>query len=374
VRTYKRRLSFSQLVKKGENDLFKYLPPIKEFFLAGSVRGGLEGIIDILTTDSKVKVLLPVFIAEGVIRPFRNKKIGIVYYKLNEDLAPDISDIERQISGNHRIKFMVVVHYFGFAYDFTRIRHICSDNKIYLLEDCVHALFSKNRNEEYLGMTGDISFFSFPKILPVPDGAGFFINNPELIKIKSELIFSKGISCFIIKNLHLIYLLVKILEVKLPYSLLYQLMNSYSKIIYGLYYNLLNHIRGPQRISNLTLKILKNINYDELISKRKAHIKVIYESLRESKKIIFFRNYEPYLVLTGVPVLSEYSSHIILILKKNNIECLTYRKKWLFISPDKYSDFKVETDFYNKHFLFPVHEDDLNYSQELQSLLDKEVL
>jgi perosamine synthetase len=374
VKTYKRRLSFSQLLKKGENDLFKYLPPVKEFFLAGSVRGGLEGIIDLLSTGNKTIVLLPVFIAEGIIRPFINKKIKIVYYKLKEDLSPDILDIERQISSNRGIGFLVVVHYFGFAYDFTKIRIICSDNKIYLFEDCVHALFSKNRNEEYLGMTGDISFFSFPKILPVPDGAGFFINNPELVNIRSELTFRNAIPGAIIKNLHLIYLLLKKLEVKLQYSLLYQLMNLSSKGIYGLYYYLLNHSRGPQRISNMTLKILKNINYDELISKRKVHIKDIYECLKESKKINLFSNYDPYAVLTGVPVLSDNSSHLISILKKNNIECLTYRKKWFFISPDMHSEFRAETDFYNKHFLFPVHEDDLNYSQELQSFLDKGVL
>lgn len=365
MKTYKRRLSFSQIISNGDNDLFKFLPSVKEFILTGSVRGGLEGIIDLLYLKSQTKVLLPVFIAEGVIRPFINKKVEIVYYKLTDDLNPDISDIKRQIFLNQDIKFMVVVHYFGFAYDFTQIKDICIDNKICLFEDCVHALFSRSKNDEYLGKTGDISFFSFPKILPVPDGAIFFINRPELLNIKSELVFNKGISNYIIIGLHLIYLLLKNIETKVPYSQFYKVMNTFSTFLYGSYYCILNHCPKPQMISHLTLRILKNINYDELIAKRKNHIKAIYGTLSNSKNTIFFKNYDPNVVLTGVPILSDNPTNIISILKRNNIECLTYKKRWLFVPPEYISKFSKEIFFYNRHFLLPVHENDFEYCKEL---------
>ena len=150
------------------------MPPVNDFFMTESVRGGLEAIIDNLVINSRAEVLMPAFIAEGVIRPFRNKKVKVIFYRLTESFNPVISDIEQQLLANPEIKFLVVVHYFGFAYDFSQIRKLCTDNKIILLEDCVHGLFSKSSNGAYLGINGDISFFSLPKILPVPDGASFF--------------------------------------------------------------------------------------------------------------------------------------------------------------------------------------------------------
>jgi hypothetical protein len=371
LRSYKRRLTFSQLFGKGDNDLFNYLPPVKDYFLTGSVRGGLGSIIDFLASGEENKVLLPVFIAEGVIRPFKIREVGIIYYKLTDDLNPDIEDIEKQIIRNKDIKFIVVVHYFGFIYDFSQIKNICLENNIILFEDCVHALFSKSSNDEYLGVIGDISFFSLPKILPVPDGAIFFINKPELINMKSELLFKKGISSYITTNLHLIYLILKYAEVKIRYSILYRFVNAISKGIYGSYYFLLNHNSQPHIISNMTLKILKNINYSELISKRKNHIKIIYETINKNDNVKFFKNYDRNAVLTGVPMLSDNSTNIISILKKNMIECLTYKKKWLFLPDDNINEFDKELYFFSNHFLLPVNENDSDYVPELRKVFSE---
>jgi dTDP-4-amino-4,6-dideoxygalactose transaminase len=367
MNTYKRRLSFSQIFKRGDYDLFQYLPPVKDFFMTESVRGGLEAIIDKLVTNSREEVLMPVFIAEGVVRPFRNKRVNVIFYRLSESLNPVISDIEQQLVANSNIKFLVVVHYFGFAYDFAQIRKLCTDKKIILLEDCVHGLFSKNSKGVYLGMNGDISFFSLPKILPVPDGAVFFVNNPELIKLKTEISFKKSALGNIAVFFHLFYLIYKKLEIKLPYSIIYRILNLLSKSVYGLYYNLLNISRKPKSISRLTLRILGNLNYEELISARQENIKSVYEVLSLNSNIKIFKKYEPLSVLTGVPLISRQASMIMNGLYRHNIECLTYKKRWCFIPRGRESDFKTETDFFNNHFLLPVHEDNSDYCNDLRS-------
>ncbi len=341
--------------------------------MTDSVRGGLEAIIDDLVDSNRAEVLMPAFIAEGVIRPFRNKKVNVIFYKLAESLNPVISDIEKQLLANPEIKFLVVVHYFGFAYDFSQIRKMCTDKKIFLLEDCVHGLFSKSSNGAYLGMNGDISFFSLPKILPVPDGAVFFINNPELIKLKAEISFKKSALGNIAVFFHLCYLIYKKLEIKLPYSIIYRILNLLSKSVYGLYYNLLNISRKPKRISRLTLRILKNLNYEELISARKENIKSIYEGLNLISDIKVFKEYDTNSILTGVPLISEQSLSIIHKLYGHDIECLTYKKKWCFIPQGRESDFKTETDFFNNHFLLPIHEDNSDYCTDLCSISGESV-
>lgn len=356
------------MFKRGNYNLFQYLPPVNDFFMTESVRGGLEAIIDNLAINSRAEVLMPAFIAEGVIRPFRNKKLNVIFYRLSENLSPVFSDIEKQFLANPGIKFLVVVHYFGFACDFAQISRWCTDKKIILLEDCVHGLFSKSSNGVYLGMNGDISFFSLPKILPVPDGAVFFINNPELIKLKAEISYKKSPLGNIAVFIHLFYLICKKFEIKLPYSIIYRLLNLLSKSVYGLYYNLLNISRKPKRISRLTLSILRNLNYEELISARKENIKSIYEALNLIGDIKVFKEYETNSILTGVPLISEQSLSIIHNLYGHDIECLTYKKKWCFIPQGRESDFKTETDFYNNHFLLPVHEDNSDYCNDLRSI------
>lgn len=366
--TYKRRLSISLLTGKGNGNLFKFLPPVKDYFLTESVRGGLEVLLNLMETGDTCKVLMPVFIAEGIVRPFKNNNINILFYRLNKDLSPDVDDIENQIVANTGIRFIVVVHYFGFPFNFKQVKEICKDNDIFLLEDCVHAMFSRDGGGSYLGITGDISFFSFPKILPVPDGAIFFINNKRLLEIRTRIKLRRSIAGLCMINLHLAFLILKGLEVKLSYSLQYRALNSVLKVLYGLYYALLNKCTKSQPVSKVTMKILKNINYDELIERRNNNARLICNVLTQEGNLRLLRECEPDMVLTGVPVISMNASQLVSVLRRRNVECLRYRKRWLFVPPGQMERYSNELDFYDHHFLFPVHEDDGNYIELLKDI------
>jgi hypothetical protein len=52
--------------------------------------------------------------------------------------------------------------------------------KIFLIEDCAHALLSSHKGQS-LGSDGDISIFSLLKTLPVPNGGILLLNNGNLI-------------------------------------------------------------------------------------------------------------------------------------------------------------------------------------------------
>ena len=69
--SYKRALDKRIFLKKNEIlNIHDYLPESKSHFYTASARGGLEAILTALEFSSRDTVLLPVFLAEGLIVPF----------------------------------------------------------------------------------------------------------------------------------------------------------------------------------------------------------------------------------------------------------------------------------------------------------------
>ena len=59
-------------------------------------------------------VLMPSFVAEGVLQPFIEAGIRVIFYRLQEDLSPDLSDIEALLSGIDGRCLAILLHYFGY--------------------------------------------------------------------------------------------------------------------------------------------------------------------------------------------------------------------------------------------------------------------
>lgn len=368
MQTYKRRLSFQLLGSHGNYNVFDFLPDNKHYFFSESVRGGLEFLIDKLCKQKFLAVMLPVFVPEGIISPFKKKGATVVFYKLNSNLSPDIEDIKIKLIKNPGILCIVALHYFGIKQDLIPVKNICEKNQCLLFEDCVHALFSKDENGKYLGYCGDVSFFSFPKILPVPDGAIFFVNNPGIQHLCNEITYRRSIIGYFMVRIHLLYLLIKNLEVKFEYSSFYCVINGLSKVTYFIYYQLLKRTPKPQKISGITLKILRNIDYRYLIKRRGSNIENIYSKQDSIKQLFFLKDYNPNLMLTGVPCVSSNYQRIISTLKRKGIECLSYNKSWIFIPSGCEGEYQFEYRFFKEHFLLPVHEMNTDYTEILTEI------
>ena len=88
---------------------------------------------------------------------------------------------------NKNIKAIVVVHMSGIPVrDILKIKNFCKKNKIYLIEDCAHALGSKI-NGKHVGNFGDAGSFSFypTKQITSGEGGAVITNNSEIFnKIK----------------------------------------------------------------------------------------------------------------------------------------------------------------------------------------------
>lgn len=102
---------------------------------------------------------------------------SVALYRVDRTSRIDLDDLRRRIT--QKTKAIYVIHYFGFLQPLSEIKKLCRERGIYLVEDCALSLFSSN-GETRIGSIGDISVFSFPKSLPVPDGGALVINNLDL--------------------------------------------------------------------------------------------------------------------------------------------------------------------------------------------------
>jgi dTDP-4-amino-4,6-dideoxygalactose transaminase len=116
-------------------------------------------------------VLLPAYVCEEVVKPFA-RTCRIVLYDIRPELVVDPNVIDRMLAADRRIKVALFVNYFGFLQPHRQeLKAICAARNVVLIEDCAHSLLTDGSGE-----TGDLSIYSFRKILPLPDGGGLRIN------------------------------------------------------------------------------------------------------------------------------------------------------------------------------------------------------
>jgi hypothetical protein len=133
-------------------------------------RDALSLAVRYLGLNTSDTVLLPVYTCQEVLAQFV-KNTNVLFYDVQPDLTIDPDEVRAKLKGN-RVSMMMITNYFGFLQPFrNEIKEICTDRGISLIEDCAHSLLTLGSGE-----TGDLSIYSFRKILPTPDGGGLRVN------------------------------------------------------------------------------------------------------------------------------------------------------------------------------------------------------
>ncbi|UCH92174.1 MAG: DegT/DnrJ/EryC1/StrS aminotransferase family protein [Candidatus Aminicenantes bacterium] len=352
--SYKRYLNHKTFREKNKNHILDFLPKNRCFSFISSARGGIEAFIDMSGIKKNDSVLIPAFVPEGLSTPFKKKGINMRIYKSRSDLSINYKDLEYKLKSDNTIKAVFIIHYFGFPQDTKKISKLCRKYRVFLIEDCAQALFSKDNEGNILGSIGDVSIYSLPKSIPVPDGGLILFNNTNLVSLNHRsLRYNRSVSHLFSVIFHLIYLLIKNFEIKMEYSFLYRVFNFATKIFYFLYYQLLRIMPKPARMSNISSKILKKIDYKQLIKRRRINAEYFYTHIDKKKYKLVFPDHNKNYILTGIPILSDNRDRIIKCLRKKGIDCLKYEKCWDVISNNNYGD---ETNFSRNHFLVPISE------------------
>ncbi|MEO8464152.1 MAG: aminotransferase class I/II-fold pyridoxal phosphate-dependent enzyme [Gammaproteobacteria bacterium] len=123
------------------------------------------------------KVLIPAYNCGHEIEPVLRAGAGVAFYRVDGNMRIDLEHLEAAVDGQTRA--VLVTHYFGFPQAISAIRELCDRHRLALIEDCAHALFSRD-GEEPLGLAGDLAVFSLRKTLPLPHGGAVVCHDPRL--------------------------------------------------------------------------------------------------------------------------------------------------------------------------------------------------
>lgn len=159
-----------------------------------SARNAFHYFLKSLDFGEGDKILLPSYIGwssregSGIFDPIKNLSLNYCFYKLDESLNSDLSDIKTLIKNNKSVKAILIVHYFGFPdSNLEELARIANENNIILIEDCAHALLSDLIGGS-CGREGSVSFYSLHKLLPLKYGGALILNDfNSQIELKSDL-------------------------------------------------------------------------------------------------------------------------------------------------------------------------------------------
>lgn len=103
-----------------------------------------------------------------------------VYVECNDQYLIDTDDLKRKIEDNPNARFFILSHMRGHISDLDKIREICDQAKICLIEDCAHSLGAewyqdKLNNYSSVGHHGKVACFSTQTYKLINSGEGGFV-------------------------------------------------------------------------------------------------------------------------------------------------------------------------------------------------------
>ena len=187
----------------------------------------------------------------------------------------DINHLSELIKKEKNIKCVMPVHLNGKSCDMKRIKSICLKNKIFIIDDCCHALGGTYDSKKIgSGIYSDISTFSFhpAKIITTGEGGAITTNNKQFYE-KINLLRSHGIQ----KN----------------FQNFINLKNGFENNIPNLWYYEQQELGYNYRISDFQCAL--GINQLKIIDKKtlkKNKLASYYDELLENNKWISSSNFK----------------------------------------------------------------------------------
>lgn len=154
-------------------------------FSFNSGRSSLVAALKAMEVGKGDEVILQAFTCNAAVNPILHVGAKPVFADIDDSLNISVEDVKKKITS--RTKAVMVQHTFGYPAEVEKIKSVCLDKGIYLIEDCAHALGAKFK-ESYCGSFGDASFFSFgrDKIISSVYGGMVVVNNEDLVEKVSD--------------------------------------------------------------------------------------------------------------------------------------------------------------------------------------------
>jgi hypothetical protein len=319
-------------------------------------RCALNHLVQRLPRGGEWTALMPCYVAEGVIEPFRAGGVPVRHYRLNEDLTPNEEDVASLLNACGKKILFVLIHYFGFPSLTASVRNMLLQRKAVLLCDCAHAPLSATEQGVLLGEEGDVALYSLNKFLPVADGAIILSRVDEIDLTAGESDFldppHDAIAHF---NRHLAACraLLECPSTTKALTLLATIDESYEA-----YYRIINEDLSSRRQSGNSKAIEDAFSYELCAARRRSHSSFLYENLRSSVFEPVYQVLPKGAVLFAVPfrIRGGQRDEVVRQLFDRNILLSTLVEKWNFVPAGKSDFFANETSFLRDHVLVPVNE------------------
>jgi dTDP-4-amino-4,6-dideoxygalactose transaminase len=189
-----------------------------------------------------------------------------------ETFTIDVSKIESKI--NSKTKAILPVHLYGQAAHIGQIKKICDQHRVFLIEDCAQAHFTKE-NDQYVGTFGIASTFSFypGKNLGAYGDAGAIVTNDDVLAKKMRMYANHGA---LVKHRHemeginsrLDALQASILSCKARHILKWTEMRIFNAALYTRFLQTLSAVRvpfvRPNTVHTFHLYVIRTEKRDEL--------------------------------------------------------------------------------------------------------------
>jgi|APSaa5957512535_1039671.scaffolds.fasta_scaffold30594_2 dTDP-4-amino-4,6-dideoxygalactose transaminase len=319
-------------------------------------RSALFHLIQRLEYPYAETVLLPSYVAEGVIQPFITAGSRVIFYQLEPNLTPNTKDLGLLLEEVKGKAVVVLIHYFGFLAHSSELSSVLEQYQPVVVDDCAHALFTTTTDGMPLVESVEIFLYSLNKFLPVTDGAILASNRSDVNLTLDEKTLPELPSNALQKYQQHLDVGLALYESSDREDAKYLLekMGKY----YQSYYDIINSDLIPFRQSMRSRQIEETYPYDFLIKNRLLNSRVVYRELKSEVFTLVYPNLIPGVVPWCIParVPANRRDEIISALFEENILLSTLQDKWDFIPYEQSNRFKIEIKFMEEHILIPVSE------------------
>jgi len=330
----------------SSSDKFKSIKTINFAFARGALLAAIHSLNHKHNNGLSTIVWLPAYICDTVVILFKENNIRFNYYKVNSDLKPDLDSISVSSEGGKDI--IILVNYFGFSMVSNELKDFVKESKMLLIYDYAHSV-SYTLDGTLKLLECDAAIFGYRKILPLPDGAGLYLNNCELslpyISSKNKPIYRSPFKMLVQRVLSFLGLWKPNLGI----------VNKFGEPNHPENYYVFNYLKDMSLSSK---KIINAINVKSVLNARRSNYKYLHDelSLLKGVKIPRSMTLES---LHDVPwVLFFYfdsANNLIEYLRKEDIPASYFPELHPEVIEDKY--FISERDILKNSLTLPVHQD-----------------
>lgn len=136
-------------------------------------RAAIGWLLDALGLVAGDRALLPAYVCEAAVAPFRIRGLALDFYRVGPDLVPDPNDARARLTPRTRV--LLAVHYFGFPLEEAVLAGMPAGDRLVRLEDWVQG--SLTRRAYAAEAWGEYRVLAYHKLVGVPD-SGLLVRSP----------------------------------------------------------------------------------------------------------------------------------------------------------------------------------------------------